>query len=300
MDGADVFLKLKKIYADKSAIGNTATYLPGVEFFWESEPQTKTPMLCPPGIVFLGQGQKIGHLDGKSFYYDKDHYLICSLPTAFECEALVDILSPLFGIFIEFDATRLNRLIDKIEKHQGEFSFRKFDIYRSIEPIALDISMRASLHNLLQCLQNPMDCDALGEALIDEVFYRALLGPHGKALVALTRQETGHARVSKSLTHIHENFKGPLTVEDLAQQANMSTSSFYRAFKHVTGESPLQYIKKTRLNNAQRLIVNQGVRVNVAATEVGYESVSQFSREFKRHFNITPRAARTGNLATIF
>ena len=91
-----------------------------------------------------------------------------------------------------------------------------------------------------------------------------------------------------------------VSIDDFAHRARMSASSFYRAFKFVTGESPLQYLKKTRLNKARLLIAREGLRVGAAANQVGYESVSQFSREFKRYFNVPPSSAKKASYAAIY
>ncbi|NEQ46564.1 MAG: helix-turn-helix transcriptional regulator [Leptolyngbya sp. SIOISBB] len=107
----------------------------------------------------------------------------------------------------------------------------------------------------------------------------------------LTHHHGYYARITKALDRIHRDFATPLTVEILAEAAHMSISAFHRAFKQVTEDSPLQYLKKIRLNKAKSLIVHEGIPANVAATRVGYESASQFSREFKRYFNVVPSQA---------
>ena len=126
-----------------------------------------------------------------------------------------------------------------------------------------------------------------------EVVYRVLRGEKGHVLYNLTQQQTPYAAVARSLEHIHNEYREPLTIDDLAKENGMSVSSFHRAFKQVTGESPLQYIKKIRLDKAKGLLVYEKMRVNNVAFEVGYESPSQFSREFKRYFKVPPSEAHT-------
>ncbi|WP_153905797.1 helix-turn-helix transcriptional regulator, partial [Vibrio parahaemolyticus] len=98
--------------------------------------------------------------------------------------------------------------------------------------------------------------------------------------------------VAKALNRVHAEYHEQLNVQTLAEEANMSVSAFHQAFRSVTLESPLQYIKKVRLNKARDLIQLEGKRVNDAARLVGYSSPSQFSREYKRHFNETPRSTK--------
>jgi len=112
-------------------------------------------------------------------------------------------------------------------------------------------------------------------------------------LSALTQHHTPYASISRALERMHEGYRESLAVEDLAKEVAMSISSFHRAFKQVTGDSPLQYLEKLRLLKAKGLLVLEGARVDEAAYDVGYVSASQFSREFKRYFNVPPSEARS-------
>ncbi|MGK0272055.1 MAG: AraC-like DNA-binding protein, partial [Cocleimonas sp.] len=117
------------------------------------------------------------------------------------------------------------------------------------------------------------------------------VGSEGHVLFDLAHHDGQYARVAKVLTRMHQAYSEGLTVQQLAEEANMSVSAFHLAFRKVTLESPLQYLKKVRLNKAKELIQLEGLRVNDAARLVGYSSSSQFSREFKRHFNMTPKGS---------
>lgn len=300
MSYKDSFEKLREIYNAVGKSGLVDTYLKNVHFFWETEPVPRTPVLCDAGIVIIGQGQKTGYLNEKEFQYNEDHYLVSSVPTAFECETQASVDNPLLGIFIDIDISRVHQLIETVEKHSGKYSVKRSDIFCGVEPVEMDAHMHQAIEKLLSCLQSQLDSDVLGQGLVEEIMYRVLLGEHGKALVALTKQETHYARISQSLSYIHSNYMNNMSIDDLAQQANMSSSSFYRAFKAVTGESPLQYLKKTRLNKARSLIMREGLRVSTAANQVGYESVSQFSREFKRYFHVSPSSAKDPACAAVY
>jgi len=286
------FVKLREIYNATESEGLVNTYLENVRFFWVTDPVPRTPVLCNAGIVILGQGSKIGYLNGKGFQYDEDRYLIVSVPIAFECETHASKEKPLVGIFIDIDIAKLHQLIEKVEKYCHRCSSKSSDIFCGVEPIEMDSLLQKATENLILCLQSPLDSDVLGQAFVDEIMYRALLGNHGKALVALTRQETQYARIAQSLSYIHSNYMNHISVDDLAEKASMSVSSFYRAFKFVTGDSPLQYLKKTRLHNARSILIREKLSVSIVASRVGYESTSQFSREFKRYFNVPPGSAR--------
>lgn len=292
MNYIDKYIKLKEMYGANQITGLIDTNLDNVHMFWISESVKRSPLICNPGIVIIGQGIKTGYLDGRTFQYDADNYLISSVPTAYECETRSTKENPLLGLFIDLDISRLRHLIEKIENHKGPFKFKNTDVFQGVEPIKMGVSMHEVTEKLLSCLRSPLDSDVLGQSLIDEIYYRVLLGSHGQALVALTHQETRYARIAQSLSYIHEHYMEKINIDDLALHANMSLSAFHRAFKAVTGESPIQYLKKARLNKARFMIVQEGMRVNTAAEQVGYESVSQFSREFKRFFNISPSMAK--------
>jgi AraC-like DNA-binding protein len=115
-----------------------------------------------------------------------------------------------------------------------------------------------------------------------------LCGEQGGALRSLASRDDHFARIARALRHIHANYAMPLGVEELARRAGMSIAAFHHYFKLVTASSPLQYLKRIRLDHARRLMAHDGYNAGTAARAVGYESASQISREFKRLFGVTP------------
>ena len=152
-------------------------------------------------------------------------------------------------------------------------------------------ALRTELQGLVATLHSRTDSKALGPSHLTRIYYQILLLPQGAALKALAQSDSKLARVSSAMRYIEENLGGKISVEDLAAKAGLSPSAFHRVFKEATGESPLQYLKKLRLNKAKNLMVYQDQPVYRAATEVGYESATQFSREFKRYFGLPPSRA---------
>lgn len=114
----------------------------------------------------------------------------------------------------------------------------------------------------------------------------------GEILKELAINNRGFYQISRVINRIHENYSQPFEVQALAREASMSSTAFYTIFKAVTNTSPLQYIKNIRLHKAKELIQQEGEKANTAAARVGYESTSQFSREYKRSFGITPAKDR--------
>jgi len=137
-------------------------------------------------------------------------------------------------------------------------------------------------------MQQPNDIAALAPAYEREILYRVLQGPHGAMLRDTASPDSALARVQRAIAWIRQDFASPLRIEALADKVAMSASSFHRHFKAVTALSPLQYQKRVRLMQARQLLVAQGANVTTAAFEVGYESATQFSREYARMFGMAP------------
>ena len=159
-----------------------------------------------------------------------------------------------------------------------------------IKANSLDNDFNNTIIRLLKVLHNDLEAKVLGPAIVEEIVYRALVGDNGHILFDLARHDGHYARIARVLGTLHKGYAELISVEHLAEQVHMSVSGFHRAFRQVTSETPLQYLKKIRLNKAKDLIVIEGKQATEAATLVGYSSASQFSREFKRHFNATPKA----------
>ena len=159
---------------------------------------------------------------------------------------------------------------------------------RGIYATPLNAALGGAVIRLLECLGDATEARILGPQIVREIVYRVLCGEQGNALRALAVRHTHFARIGKVLRRVHTEFSCPLDVETLAEEASMSVSTFHHHFKAVTSTSPLQYVKTIRLHQARLLMVHEGLNAGVAAQRVGYESPSQFSREFKRLFGSNP------------
>lgn len=154
--------------------------------------------------------------------------------------------------------------------------------------VPLDAGMADAVMRLLGCLQSPLDSHILGPQLVREIIFRALRSEQGNALRAVAGRHSGYGRMARALRRIHTDYASALDIDTLAREANMSVSTFHHNFKAMTFTSPLQYLKSVRLYKAWSLMVQDGLNASTAANQVGYESPSQFSREFKRYFGRTP------------
>ncbi|MCV6636090.1 AraC family transcriptional regulator [Candidatus Albibeggiatoa sp. nov. NOAA] len=282
------FQQLKAKYAFQEREGFIDTELERVKFFWATETIERAPLIYEAGLVIIGQGHKIGYLGQRTFHYDVDHYLVVSVATPFECATYATPDAPLLGLFIDIDLAELHELVATFTQTQSSPPFDLNTIPTGIEPVALDGDMADAIARLAKCMLSPLEYQVLGHALVKEIIFRALLGQHGLALFALTQHQTHYNRIAKALSRIRQHYAEPLTVNALATDIGMSTSVFHRFFKQITGHSPLQYLKQIRLNQAKSLLLHDRLSVNKAAIQVGYESASQFSREFKRYFGVPP------------
>jgi transcriptional regulator GlxA family with amidase domain len=154
--------------------------------------------------------------------------------------------------------------------------------------------MREAVERLLHCLHDPQERAVMAQARLREVLFCALRGPQGGVLRALVEQQGQFAGIAEALTWLHNHYTEPLQVDTLARLANMSLSTFHAHFKRSTHSSPLQYLKRLRLLKAKALLVTEPLNVSQVAYRVGYQSTSQFSREYKRYFDHSPIEERLG------
>ncbi len=287
----DLFDDLKERHGFEPGAGFVETGLPGVRFFWSTEPVARAPLIYNAGLVLMLQGNKTGYLGDRVFHYDPDHYLVLSVPLPFECETHATADEPMLGLFVDIERADLIEFL-KLMKPDGPVPRTATSL--GVTPAALHGEMRDAVHRLMRALCSDAASQALGAGILREILFHAIEGPHGLSLRALAQEGTHHGRVSQSIVTIRENYAAPLSVDAMAREVGMSVPVFHRAFKAVTGTSPLQYLKATRLARAKGLILSEGLPANEAARRVGYDNPSHFSREFKKYFGVSPKDARTG------
>jgi AraC-like DNA-binding protein len=265
--------------------GYNLTALPSVRLLRSNRPLTRTPVLYDPGIVIVCQGRKRGYFGQRTFVYDAHQYLAVSVPVPFTMETDATAAAPLLALYLHLEFPLAAELMLEIARHGGESNVAE---PQSMMSSPLDGVMHLSVQRLLQSLANPMEAAILGPQLLRELYYRVLTGPQGPTMRAALSMQGRFGKIGKALQRIHSSYDQPLTVARLAEEAGMSTPSFHSHFKTVTCTSPMQYLKSTRLHQARLLMVQEGMTAAAAAYAVGIESTSQFSREFKRLFGLTP------------
>jgi AraC-like DNA-binding protein len=268
--------------------GVNKTHLPGVHVFRSSKYGSRGPMCYSQGVLIVGQGKKRVYLDDQSFDYDSQHSLVMTVPLPVECETFASVEEPVLVLMLDIDLVQLNyiiRLMDEHNKIPKDLNGSRQSGFFVADNTA---DMDCSVIRLLQALQSPLEAEVMGGSLVLELLYRLLEAPNAGPLFALSLSHTRLSRVEKALSYIHKHYGEPVEVDTLAGLVNMSPSAFHRCFKEVTASSPIQYLKKIRLNKARDLLQLQKMKVKEVSTQVGYESTAQFSREFKRYFNQSP------------
>ncbi len=266
------------------------TNIPGVKVFKGINYMPCKPVLYDPGVCILLQGKKNISLEGVQFPYDADNYLVVSVIVPLEAEVLATPEEPVIGMVVDIEMPILHELISITGHPFGLSEISSHSPPKAVEPAKMDVYMRNTIERMAGCLKSKVEAQALGAGLVREILYRVLCGPQSSALYALANHSGPFSRIAHVLRIIQTKFAEKIDVEYLAREARMGASAFHQSFKEVTSESPMQYLKKVRLNKARDLIIREKEKVYIAADSVGYESTSQFSRESKRYFGEPPSA----------
>ncbi|KVE05277.1 AraC family transcriptional regulator [Burkholderia anthina] len=265
--------------------GYNLTALPSVRILRSNRALSRTPVLYDPGIVIVCQGSKRGYFGGECYLYDEHHYLAVSVPVPFSMETDATPERPLLALYLHLDfalAAELAAQIDRVGVAET------VQAPKSMMSTPMDEAMHASVLRFVDAMQRPLDAAVLGPALLRELYFRVLTGAQGHAMRSALAMRGQYGRIGRSLRMIHADYARPLDVSQLADEAGMSVPSFHSHFKAITQVSPMQYLKSTRLHQARLLMVRQDLTAEAAGYAVGYTSPSQFSREFKRLFGLTP------------
>ncbi|WP_444756493.1 AraC family transcriptional regulator N-terminal domain-containing protein [Pseudomonas sp. A014] len=274
------------IRALASRPGFVDTYLPQVQVLSWDHYVASSPQIYEPSLIIIAQGSKLARLGPRTLEYGAGHYLIQALSVPFMCETFATPQAPMLGVAVSIDRNVLNELVQNMDLPPDPAV--QAQTPQSMSSAALGAPMRASVERLLECLQDPLDAKMLGAARVREVLYTALLGPQAGVLRALVEQQGHFARIGVVLAYLRDHFAEPLSVETLASRANMSVSTFHEHFKRCTELAPMQYLKRLRLLKAQQMLIGESLGVAQVAHRVGYQSTSQFSREYKREFARSP------------
>lgn len=247
---------------------------------------SRVPVIYEPCIYIVLQGSKSALLGTEVFVYDAFNYLVLSVPLPLECQIHhANQEEPYLAVKIDIDKQLLSELIVETSASQSaQFSKAKPGIFVS----TLNQDIKSTLSRLLSYLENKDKAQVLGKLAIKELMFHVLMGAQGNLLKAFVYQDRQNYQIAKVIALIQQQYSENLVVATLAAKANMSQSSFYTYFKAVTSSSPIQYIKAIRLHAARRNMLLDNLSASDAAYNVGYSSPSQFSREYRRFFGVSP------------
>lgn len=274
--------------------GYTESLLDGVTLMRANHPIAQTQALYEPSIVIVIQGRKKGMHGGKLYVYDAQHYLVLSVPLPFTTETQASEQEPMLGVVLRIDPTITAEIVLTIEGN-----IQATEKPEALYATRLDDKLQDATLRLLETLTSSVESRLLGPAIIREITYRVLTGNQGASLRATLEQGSHFGRIAKTLKRIHSQYHQDLDVTTLAKDVHLSVPAFHAHFKSVTMTSPIQYIKAIRLHQARLMMIRDGVSVSTASLKVGYESSSQFSREFKRLFG-RPPSDETQHMKSLF
>jgi AraC-like DNA-binding protein len=267
------------------ADGVHETAIPRLVLMRASHPTAPLHALYEPALCIVAQGRKQAILAGELYVYGPRQCLVISvdLPVVGHVtEATPE--SPYLCVRIDLDPIELGELI--LETGLGASAVRAPGPALAVAPVGAELYDAAV--RLVRLLEHPSDIPVLAPLAMREILYRLLTGEQSARLRQIAHAESRAQSINRAIHWLKRNYAEPFRVETLAREAGMSSSALHHHFKSVTAMSPLQYQKRIRLQEARRLMLGQAMDAATAALSVGYESPSQFSREYRRLFGAPP------------
>lgn len=271
--------------------GTFQTAMPGVKLIRSASPTVPMPVIYEPTVCIVAQGRKRAMLGPVAFNYDPAKFLIASvgLPVMGSViEASED--QPYLSLQIDLNMNETGDLLLRHPAATGTLGAPAGLTLNETTPALIDAASR-----LVGLFDTPEDIEALGPLTLREILYRLLTGPGGGVIRQMAQADSRLSQVAKAILWIRSNYRQPCRIDEAAEIAGMSRSTFHLHFKAVTAMSPIEYRTQLRLQEARRLMVTEALEAATAAFQVGYESPSHFSRDYVRTFG-QPPAADAGRL----
>jgi AraC-like DNA-binding protein len=265
--------------------GDYTTQIPALMIYRRSAATDPMPCIYGLGLGITVQGGKRVTLGDEIFDYGPGQSLVTSLdlPVA-SYVTRADSAEPYLGVRLELDA----RVIAQVAAEMDFAAPLKAATARAMSVVTLDDGLLDALTRLIRLLDEPHLIPLIVPLIQQEIVVRLLNGGHGPTLRHLVTAGAPGQQIAKVIAWLKQNFTEDVPIDDLASKAHMSPSTFRQHFRAVAGMSPLQYLKHLRLQDARQLMLNQDLDASSAALRVGYESASQFSREYTRLFGAPP------------
>lgn len=265
--------------------GSFQTVIKSLFMVRHGRPQQSVPSLVQPALCIMAQGRKDVTLGGEMFSYDPLNYLVLSVTLPISGKVIYATPEePHLAMRLDIDPADINALIAEA----GPMSVPSRPNGRGMYVERIDSQLLDAVIRLIRLLDSPKDIAMLAPLINREILYRLLRGSEGYRLYEIAISNCQTHRVTHAITWLKVHFQQPLRIGELAREVNLSISTLHHRFKAVTAMSPLQYQKQLRLHEARRLMLAESLEASAAGYKVGYESPSQFSREYSRLFGAPP------------
>lgn len=279
-------LRKKLLALTQSAPGAHQTAIDGFVLHRQVGNDDPKPRFYEPVIIVVAQGEKWVRIGEEEHHFGENLCFVTGVDMpASSCVMSASRERPYLSMSLALNRSLIADLASKVPPSSSRNgNLCRGAVVQNLEPDLLDAFLR-----LAELAEKPEQIPVMSGLLLREIHYRLFVSPFGDILRSLNTFGSRGNYIAQALSWLKDNFKEPLRVEDLAGRMNMAPSTFHKHFKDVTTLSPLQYQKRLRLGEAQRLMLSSGCDVTQAATAVGYESATQFIREYKRLFGESPR-----------
>jgi AraC-like DNA-binding protein len=261
------------------------TAVPGLSLFRREEPTGPITGMYEPSVCLVAQGAKRVLLGDDTYVYDAHHYLITSvhLPTVVQIiEASRE--KPYLGLRLKLDQREISQLM--VDSNLPPPRVQQSS--RGMATGEVTLPLLTAIQRLIDLLAEQQDIPILAPIIQREIIYRLLVGDQGERLRQIASVGSQSHQIARAIDWLKGNFSQPLSIDNLAAHVRMSSSTFHHHFRSMTALSPLQFQKQLRLQEARRLMLADRMDAATAAFQVGYESPSQFSREYNRLFGAPP------------
>ena len=258
----------------------TTQLLDGLLLFRQDIPSSFEATLYEPVLCLILQGRKQVSIGEQTLSFGPGECLLVSydLPV---CSSVTTV--PYLALIFKLDLVIIRKLYDEVAGSALDSAHARAAVTHQADPGLLD-----ALRRYLRLAGSPADAKVLGPLISKEIHYRLLVAPFGGMLRRLIRHDSNASAIARAIGLIRSDIRAPIAIPDVARRVGMSTSSFHKHFKKITSTTPLQYLKDIRLLEARRFLKTTGASVATAAFDAGYESLSQFSREYARKFGVPP------------